>query len=76
MSKKTLDTIVSHAMRCDRDDGKYYAYNVQAQGAFLLFNDFYELEEVSLNGVTTQNYKELTFKQKVRNFPNCLRIVQ
>nr|VDC80928.1 unnamed protein product [Brassica rapa] len=64
VSKKTLDTIVSHAMYCVLDGDKFYAYEVKDQGVFLLFNSFYELVQVSFNGVTSLNCHQLTSNQK------------
>ncbi|KAL1212774.1 Calmodulin-binding protein 60 G [Cardamine amara subsp. amara] len=62
VSKRTWESIVSHAMRCVLAETECYIYNSNAyNGASLLFNSFYEMIKVSLSvGGPYQNVHELT----------------
>lgn len=76
LSKETLDTIVSHAMHCVLDGDKFYAYEVKDQGVFLLFNSFYELVQLSFDGVTSLNCHQLTSNQKVRQSSSWILLIK
>ncbi|KAL9280759.1 Calmodulin-binding protein 60 G [Arabidopsis thaliana] len=75
VSKKTWNTIVSHAMDCVLDETECYIYNANTPGVTLLFNSVYELIRVSFNGNDIQNLDQPILDQlKAEAYQNLNRI--
>ncbi|KAG2316583.1 hypothetical protein Bca52824_019705 [Brassica carinata] len=59
ISKRTWETIVSHAMKCVLDETERYIYNATAHEESLIFNSVYEVIKVYLSDGTFRNPDEV-----------------
>ncbi|KAL0792430.1 hypothetical protein Bca101_063807 [Brassica carinata] len=59
ISKRTYETIVSHAMECVLDEAECYIYNTTALGVSLILNSVYEVIKVYFSDGTFQNPDQL-----------------